>query len=617
VSAVALHIFGDFLLDFHSSLMPNPSLSIAQYASRNLYLVAGKNPFPGLVDFSRTPYLHAIMEDLMPDNGIERVVLMKGWQTGGTLTILAWMLWVMGVAPAPMIIVQPTEFLRDKFSKQRINPIIANCDDLRAKVSEHEQNSAGQREKNTLVSKQFPGGHLNLASAMSEPSLRSESAQYIAFDEVSAYVDDCNGHGDPCGLALGRTSAYEGRKKIFYNSTPTIHEQCRIQREYLTTDQRKLFVPCLSCGEMQVLVWANFDISGEEPAYLCISCKHRHYNQDKTEMLARGEWRPTASSRDGARGYHLPALYAPVGMWSWRECVKQFRRGLSDPVEMKVFVNNCLGEPYEDDTIQTCSPDDLRQLAEDYWPAERLPDGVGVVTAGVDTHPSHVDITVVGWGRGHESWVLDYWIVPGDSNAPELWREVHRRLKTVYRHSNGLSRLRIATTCVDTGGHNTGAVYDFCKSKKDERILPIKGAKGSAAPVIDHPTAKKDVGIFLFPVGKLATHGRLFSSLERSIQKFNEYRDTLKTDLSTRYRDAEIIHFHKSLPERFFKELAAPKKIWRKVEGKFQMIYETVAGVDDHAHDCLRYAHAARDYMSDIDIEKVCDDFDGKVKNEA
>jgi phage terminase large subunit GpA-like protein len=66
----------------------------------------------------------------MPDNGIEKVVLQKGWQTGGTLSALAMMLWVMDVSPCPMLIVQPNDELRAKFSKQRITPIVANCKSL-------------------------------------------------------------------------------------------------------------------------------------------------------------------------------------------------------------------------------------------------------------------------------------------------------------------------------------------------------------------------------------------------------------------------------------------------------------------------------------------------------
>ncbi|RYZ82655.1 MAG: hypothetical protein EOP04_21615 [Proteobacteria bacterium] len=142
---------GSVLCDFALGCKPNPIISIADHATKNLYLVSGKNPFPGLVDFTKTPYLLEILDSLMLDNGIERVVLMKGWQTGGTLTILSWMLWVMDAAPTAMMIVQPTGELRDKFSKQRINPIIANCRSLRDKVEAlqflpcHSQGTSGKR----------------------------------------------------------------------------------------------------------------------------------------------------------------------------------------------------------------------------------------------------------------------------------------------------------------------------------------------------------------------------------------------------------------------------------------------------------------------------------------
>mgnify|MGYP001618482099 CR=1 FL=1 len=84
----------------------------------------------------RTPYLYEILDSLMPDNGIETVVLQKGWQTGGTLPALALMLWVMDVSPCPMLIVQPNDELRAKFSKQRITPIVANCKSLQGKISD-------------------------------------------------------------------------------------------------------------------------------------------------------------------------------------------------------------------------------------------------------------------------------------------------------------------------------------------------------------------------------------------------------------------------------------------------------------------------------------------------
>ncbi|RZA11218.1 MAG: hypothetical protein EOP10_33455, partial [Proteobacteria bacterium] len=373
----------------------------------------------------------------------------------------------------------------------------------------------------TLISKVFPGGEVALSTSTSEQSLRSMSMQNLAFDEVSAYEEDCQGHGDPCGLALGRTSAYDGRKKIFFNSTPTLKDSCRIEREYLTTDQRKFFVPCRECGEMQILVWDRLDRRTDIALYRCIRCDYGHIEADKTAMLKAGEWRPTAKSIDGARGYHLPALYAPVGMWSWKSSVAQYIKGLDSAVEMKVFVNNCLGEPYSDDNIRVIDPNDIENLAEDYAPDLQLPIGVAYVTGGVDTHPSHADILVMGWGKEGERWVLEHHVIQGDTNQDETWQQVYAHLQKVYLHPSR-TLLRIAATCIDTGGHNTDAVYRFCKSKEHEFIIPIKGSSDRSAPIIKKPNFRKDADIYLFPVGKLATHGRVYSSINKSIAKAHE-----------------------------------------------------------------------------------------------
>lgn len=600
--------FGSIKHVVRSSLLPPEDISIREHAEKNLYLVAGKNPFPGLVDFSKTPYLYEPLDALMPDNGIEKVVLMKGWQTGGTLTGLAWMLWVMDASPAYMLIVQPNDELRKTFSQHRINPIITHCKSLRDKV---EQDVGKQKiEKDSILTKSFPGGCLFLGTSTSNSALRSHSFQNIMFDEVSAYQTNTQKNGDPCGLAVGRTSAYEGRKKLFYVSTPSIAGQCRIEAEYLTTDQRKYFLPCLGCGHMQLITEARMDFSLELPVFRCEKCRYAHHEHDKTEMLKRGEWRPTAKARiSDARGYHLPALYAPPGMWSWKSTREQLLKGVDNPEEKKVYYNNCLGLPFEDAAMRPLDPKDLRNCTELSWPEDRLPKGVGYLTAGIDTHPEHVDIVIMGWGRKGERWVIDHQKLWRDSNQPSTWLEVYCILQQEYRHYHSGTTLRIAATCIDTGGHNTGAVYDFCRGREEEFIIPIKGSSNRSAPIISASTYKKEADIFLFPVGKLATHGRLFSCLARSVKKLEEIKDAQRRGMKMPYEGPGLIHFKPGLDDSFFKELTMPKAKWVRRDGRDQLTYVTTAGMDDHVHDCIRYADAARDYMQ-RDIDAICDHLD-------
>ena len=44
----------------------------------------------------------------------------------------------------------------------------------------------------------------------------------------------------------------------------------------------------------------------------------------RARQLAAGEWRATAQSDGRIRGYHLSALYSPLGWLSWQEIVRRF-----------------------------------------------------------------------------------------------------------------------------------------------------------------------------------------------------------------------------------------------------------------------------------------------------
>src|SRR5690606_12043053 len=130
---------------------------------------------------------------------------------------------------------------------------------------------------NTMLSKEFPGGILVLTGANSAVGLRSMTARFLFLDEVDAYPGDVAGEGDPIALAEARARTFGWRRKAFLVSTPTIAGRSRIEREYLASDQRRFFVPCTACGEMQ---WLRFERllwdkgASETARYHCSACDH-------------------------------------------------------------------------------------------------------------------------------------------------------------------------------------------------------------------------------------------------------------------------------------------------------------------------------------------------------
>lgn len=170
----------------------------------------------------------------------------------------------------------------------------------------------------------------------------------------------------------------------------------RIEKAYEESDQRRYYVPCPHCGEFQVLEWGgpetpygikwDKDENGEgipESAYYV--CRHNgcviHHNE-KSGMVKRGEWRATKPFK-GHAGFHIWAGYSLFPNAAWKYLVAEWLRVKNDPLMRQTFINLVLGEPYEDRGEKALSEKRLLERCEVY--AAEVPDGVAVLTAGIDT----------------------------------------------------------------------------------------------------------------------------------------------------------------------------------------------------------------------------------------
>ena len=136
---------------------------------------------------------------------------------------------------------------------------------------------------------------LVITGANSAVGLRSMPARYLFLDEVDAYPPSADEEGDPVALAEARTRTFSWRSKVLLGSTPTIHGLSRIEREYEASDQRRFFVPCPHCQEMQWLRFERLRWEKGQPEtthYICASCDGRIEEHHKTAMLAAGRMAP-------------------------------------------------------------------------------------------------------------------------------------------------------------------------------------------------------------------------------------------------------------------------------------------------------------------------------------
>lgn len=463
-----------------NGLTKNPIQTVTEWANEYRFLSSVSSSEPGKWQTERTPYLQEIMDCLSPNHPCERVVFMKGAQIGGTECGNNWMGFIICNAPGPMLIVNPTTETAKRTSKMRIDPAIENCPVLREKIKSSRSRDSG----NTMLIKEFPGGILILTGANSPIGLRSMPVRYLFLDEVDGFPDEAGAEGDPVDLAVQRTATFNNRK-IFMVSTPTIKDASRIEQAFLEGDQRYFHVPCPHCGHYQVLRWRNviFDPKNlTEAVYKCEKCEAIWHDYQKDQILKNGKWIATnPDGNPGVASFHLSSLYSPHGWTSWTSIAREFLNSKDDPSRLQVWTNTKLAETWEDMAGQAIDPTSLMVRREKWGP--ELPKQVVILTCGVDVQDNRLELEIVGWGRGEESWSIDYHVLYGDPSTPELWSQLDEILSRKYPHSKDVPDLPIAATCIDSGGHYTDYVINYCHARRLHGVFAIKGVGGVGKPI--------------------------------------------------------------------------------------------------------------------------------------
>lgn len=480
--------------------------TVTEWADDKRMLPSKGSAAPGKYRSARTPYMREPMDALSVLSPVEEVVLMAAAQTGKSESGNNWVGYVIDEAPGPMLLVQPTVDNAKRYSKQRISPMIMETPTLTAKVVDNKSREGG----NTMLEKEFPGGILLMGGANSAAGLRSMPIKYLFADEISNWPADVDGEGDPLELAEARTTTFGRKRKIFKCSTPSVKHVCRVEAEYLKTDQRKYHVPCPHCGHKHVLMWSNFMIPKDDQgkyrpndAYMaCPDCDGVIEEFHKTDMLNGGEWIATApqNADPTRRGYHISALYSPVGWKSWAKVAKQWLEAQGNPTKLQAFINNVLAETWEVKG-ERASDHEIAQRAYDYG-NDPLPDGVVLLTAGTDVQQNRLETEIVGWGSGEETWSVDYIVTYGNPDLDDVWAMHDANvLNRIYNRPDGI-QLRVARCCVDTGGSNTDAVYRAVRARLATGVLlGTKGIAGEGKPILGNPSHSNLGKIPLFPIG--------------------------------------------------------------------------------------------------------------------
>ena len=543
---------------------PPPNLKISDWADRYRRLSPESSAEAGAWRTDRAPYQKEIM-DSFNDPDIQRIVFMKSAQVGATEILLNVIAYYIDQDPAPMLIMQPTLQMAQAFSKDRLATMIRDSEKIRDCVKDPRSRDSG----NTVLSKKFAGGNLNIVGSNSAAGLASRPIRIVLADETDRYENSAGSEGDPISLATKRTTTF-WNKKIYLCSTPTIKGLSRIETAFEESDKRYYHVPCPECNEKQVLKWKNVVWEEDQPETANYACEHCGSVIDESKkqwMLKHGEWIASAPKSDTA-GFHISELYS---VWStWADMAKSFLEAKKNPEMLKTWINTALGESWEEQG-EAVEYESLlqRRLNYDYT---AIPEDVLILTAGVDTQKDRLELQLVGWGKNYEAWVCDYKIFWGDPNALNVWNDLDAYLKKRFKTES--ERLIPISCCtIDSGGHHTNMVYQFTKPRQARRIFAIKGLSQAGKPIANRPTFVGKNRAVLYGVGSDSAKEAIFARLSAE-------------------EENTTLHFCSDLDEEYFKQLTAEKRITKFVRGRKTLVWKQVRPRNE-ALDTLVYNFAA------------------------
>jgi phage terminase large subunit GpA-like protein len=576
--AQACKIFADRLPKRRASLL------VSQWAEKHRILPQGLTSRPGPFRFTESEPMREIVDCLSESSPVREVVLMKGAQLGGTVAVIENFIgYIIAQAPGPTLAITGDKEMADQWMEKRVDPMIDSCG-LRHLIFSQVTKKNNRDTGDTRDSKSFPGGFLLAIGPNSGSKLRSNAIQYLVQDECDAYPQEVQGEGDPMSLAERRTDTFELTRKILKISTPLIKGTSRIEAAYLQGDQRKYFVPCKHCGEMQPLEWGQITWSTDDRGlldwdtvrYKCKSCGGEWRNQDKSWFLPRGEWRATArAQKRDCRSYHLSSLYSSVGARSWESIVEEWVGIKDDNSKRRTFINTVLGETWEERGEAPKWERIMLRNRVKYDPGTTPERSRPLcLTLGADIQKDRIEAEIVAWTTDKVSYSVGYHVFRGDTSDPgnQAWAGLRRLIDTDH------CGLQIMVALIDAG-YNTTQVYQFCE-----------GYSAGVFPVMSEPynSATKN----LFTMRQVPGYATQRVNIQ-SGQLKSELYGYLNREAGENEIPAGYCYFPLDYPEEYFKQLTAESFVQSKNKSGSVKFEWKKSRERNEALDCRIYAMAA------------------------
>ncbi len=269
---------------------------------------------------------------------------------------------------------------------------------------------------------------------------------------------------------------------------------------------------------------------------------------------------------------------------AWAEIVREFlnameRRKAGDKGPLQGFINETLGETWEDDESERIEHNELSKRAEDYR-LRTVPQGGLVLVAGVDVQHNRFEVVVWAIGRGEEMWVVDYCVIPANPADEREWDDkLDPYLQSTFQHASGQS-MRIEAAAVDMMGDFTHQGYNFCRVRERRRVYAVRGDPMPGKPIGGRATLQ-DVNF----------RGK---TIKRGVKLWYVGTDTAKDLIYGRLKVTQpgpgYVHFSKDLPDAFYEQLTVEARVLVRTASGHVTRWVNVHRRRNEAIDCTVYA---------------------------
>lgn len=569
-----------------------PPQTASEWADENFYLSAESSYTEGR--WTAFPFQVAIL-NAMGNDDISILDFLKSARVGYSKMILASIAYHAEHKRRNQILWQPTDGSAVDFMKAHVDTMIRDVKKIRAISPWVDMKHRDNTQSNKIFTNRKQFYCLGGASAK---NYREKSADTVYFDELSSFEENVEKEGSPISLGDKRTEGSVFRKSI-RGSTPKIEGACLISKEANYAEHFfRRYVPCPCCGEFQVLKFGGrdekFGLKWDEgkPETAFYLCEHNGCvieNNSLPDMDRGGIWRSDSGLethdsyhfRDSVTGeeketpmhvaFHIWTIYSP--MTSWKQIVVDFLRAKMDSEKLMTFTNTTLGEVWVLDAGEQLDWELLYNRREHYQ--AQIPDGVAYLTCAIDTQDDRFEFEIKGWGAGLESWSIDYRQIYGNLSTNDIWKLLAELITKTYIDRHGREYTAGLIT-IDSGGHYTSEVYEFCRKMGRKFVIPIKGSSTAGQQIEKFPNKPTKEKVYLTMVGtdnaKLVIHNHL-----------------KQMEVGAGYCHYPVKESHN---EEYFKMLTAEKYVIKVRGGRSSAIW-VAGGRRNEAWDCHVYNLAA------------------------